>query len=163
MKCQELLSEPLSELHSRTAESCEMEEQRRQVERAYKFQMGGCAKPGCTDTSAIHYSAANPIEQIGTCTDISAIHYSAANPIEQIGTPKATKMKCQDMLSEALSELHSRPADSRRQEEQRRQVERAHTYKFQMGECAKHIRTDSSVIHCSAAILIEQIGTPKAT
>ncbi len=98
----------------------------------------------------------------------SAIRYSSAIPavaIEQVGPLKANKKKWLEMDSEAVSAAHSRTAEKREMEEQRRQMARA--YKFQMGECAiKQIQAESSAIHYIPAVigtmLIEQIGTPKA-
>merc|ERR1719446_402131 len=56
---------------------------------------------------------------------------------EQISTLKANKMKCQEMLSEAVSDINAMTAQKREKEEQRREVEKA--YKFRMGECVKQI------------------------
>merc|ERR1719446_1349791 len=60
-----------------------------------------------------------------------------ANMNEQIATLKANKMKCQEMLSEAISDINAMTAEKREKEEQHREVEKA--YKFQMGECVKQI------------------------
>ena len=142
MKWQETLREAISETNSRTAEKRSMEEQRRDLEKAYKFQMGECAKQIKTRSLA---EAANLIKQIGTlkasrtkCQESrekeeqrrqveKAYKFQMGECAKQI---RQVPMKCQEMRSEALSEPLSRIAEKREMEEQRRQMERA--YKFQM-------------------------------